>query len=260
MQSIYGFPFDRPVVAAAVTSARAARSRLETLVTGALYSWPQAGEPVTRADAGPLDGRYVVERGPAMQAFAAWFDGPTAAVQHDVLRSGLAYLWLRLMPLSEQPGPAFAAEIVDRSFDRSCKTGRRFFVMSQQLAGEREVREMALAAVPPLPNGGEATAWLCWFCGCYERALCLAAQAIAGGARRAAFWTAYRGYAFNARQRALVGDLLHARIETVTAKDLALQSAVSVDTATRDLNALQRAGILGRRGSARSTRFVLEKE
>jgi Fic family protein len=229
---------------------------------------PWVGRMRTGADgpeqvvAGPFGRQRVLYEAPPgdrvvaeTAALLAWFE---ASVGDDdaIVRSALAHLWfVTIHPFVDGNGRV-ARAVADLAFARADGSGYRYFSMSAQILAERDDYERALQSVQ-YRSTLDATDWLRWFCGCYERAIDRSMETIERSIERSRFWARHATFAFNERQRATLVRILGPWHGNLTTKKWAVLNDVSIDTATRDLQELVSVGILERRGAARSTHFAL---
>jgi Fic family protein len=190
-----------------------------------------------------------------MSAFLEWFNGRTLP-SNEIVAAGLAHLWfVTIHPFVDGNG-RIARAIGDLASARGERSGHRFFSLSAQIRSERD-DYYAMLQRTQQSQSMDVTPWLQWFAGCYTRAIGSSLRVVDEVMLRGRFWARNVHVTFNARQRAMIGRLLGDFEGNLTTKKWAKLGKVSEDTANRDINDLVRAGILCKRGAARSTHFVL---
>jgi len=104
----------------------------------------------------------------------------------------------------------------------------------------------------------DISVWLTWFLGCLERAFLGAEEILAGVLQKAEFWTKHKDASLNERQRLMLNKLLDGFEGKLTSTKWAKIAKCSQDTASRDIEALIKLGILQKdAGGGRSTSYSL---
>lgn len=192
-----------------------------------------------------------------MVQFLAWFDAP--ATSDPLLRAGLAHLWFVTIHPFEDGNGRLARALTDLLLARADDTPQRFYSLSAQLQRERAAYYRILEQTQR--GGLDVTTWLTWFLGCLGRALTTSEAALATVLRKAHFWEQHAHTALSERQRQLLLRLLDGFVGKLTSSKWAKIAKVSQDTATRDLQALVKQGILVQEpGGGRSTSYRLVGE
>lgn len=189
-----------------------------------------------------------------MKAFLKWYnDGPS---MDAVLKAALAHLWfVTIHPFADGNG-RIARAIADMSLARSEDTAQRFYSMSTQIRAERGVYYKTLEQTQR--GDLDITMWLIWFLGCLERAFLGAEEILAGVLRKAEFWTRHKDANLNERQRLMLNKLLDGFEGKLTSTKWAKIAKCSQDTASRDIEAFIKLGILRKNaGGGRSTSYSL---
>jgi Fic family protein len=192
-----------------------------------------------------------------MQAFLKWFNGKTAI--DPVLKAALAHLWfVTLHPFDDGNG-RIARAIADMALARSEQSAQRFYSMSAQIRLERKAYYDVLEQTQK--GDLDVTPWLAWFLDCLGRAFGGAEQMLASVLRKARFWEAHAGAAFNDRQRAMIALLFDGFFGKLTSSKWAALAKCSQDTALRDIDDLVKRGVLMREaGGGRSTSYALVED
>jgi Fic family protein len=192
-----------------------------------------------------------------MRAFLRWFnEGIGPAVADDVLRAGLAHLWLVTIHPFDDGNGRIARAIADLGLARSEHSTQRFYSMSAQIRRERNDYYAILERAQK--GTMDVTAWLEWFLGCLGRAIDCAETTLAAVLRKARFWQEHRDVPINERQRVMLNRLLDGFEGKLTTSKWAVITKCSSDTALRDILDLVKRGVLVRNlGAGRSTSYSL---
>ena len=193
----------------------------------------------------------------AMAEFLAWFNGPAAS--DPLLQAGLAHLWFVTIHPFEDGNGRLARALTDQLLARADDTAQRFYSLSAQLQRERAAYYRILEQTQR--GGLDVTTWLEWFLGCLGRALTASEASLAAVLRKARFWEEHAHVPLSERQHQLLRRLLDGFVGKLTSSKWAKIAKISQDTATRDLQALVKQGILEREeGGGRSTSYRLVGE
>ncbi len=239
----------------------AGRSGMRKLRVG---SWRNDGTGPMQLVSGPVGGERVHFEGPAakrldreMAAFFRWFnEGAGPAVTDDVLKAGLAHLWLVTIHPFDDGNGRIARAIADLALARSEQTAQRFYSMSAQIRRERndyyEILERTQKATM------DVTSWMEWFLACLGRAIDAAQTTLAAVLRKARFWQNVRDASINERQRMILNRLLDGFEGKLTTSKWSAMAKCSSDTALRDILDLVEHRVLVRNpGAGRSTSYSL---
>ncbi len=210
---------------------------------------------------GPIGREKVHYRAPAsdrvpgeMQAFLKWFNTPSDI--DPVLKAGLAHLrFVTIHPFEDGNG-RIARAIADMALARSEDCPQRFYSMSAQI---RQERAAYYGMLEETQQGDlDVTDWLLWFLGCLDRAFAPAHETLASVMGKARFWEAYAAVPLNERQRVVINRLLDGFEGKLTSTKWAKLTKCSQDTASRDIAALLKSGMLIKEpGGGRSTSYAL---
>jgi Fic family protein len=191
-----------------------------------------------------------------MKRFLTWFNAkPTT---DGLLRAAIAHLWFVTIHPFEDGNGRIARAIADQALAQSENTGQRFYSVSSQI---REERKQYYDLLEGTQKGDvDVTTWLCWFLGCFARAIDGAGTIFSGVLMKADFWQRHAGETFSNRQREMLNRCLQGFDGKLTAKKWAIMTKSSVPTAQRDINDLIERGILRRNpGGSKNTSYDLNR-
>jgi Fic family protein len=189
-----------------------------------------------------------------MSAFLAWFNGPDS--MDPVLKAGIAHLWFVTVHPFDDGNGRIARAIADMVLARSERSAQRFYSMSAQIRAERKAYYDILEATQK--GDLDITHWLEWFLGCLDRAFDGAETILAAVLKKARFWELHGGERFNDRQKRILLRLLDGFEGKLTSSKWAALEKTSQDTASRDIDALVKRGILVKDpAGGRSTSYSL---
>lgn len=237
------------------------RSGMTRIRTGA---WRDDKSGPMQVVSGPMGRERIHYEAPAaprlnreMRAFLAWFNGKESI--DPVLKAGVAHLWfVTVHPLDDGNG-RIARAIADMALARSEKSPQRFYSMSGQIRIERKAYYDVLEATQK--GDLDVTGWIEWFLGCLGRAIDGAETILAAVLKKARFWEARAGEQLNERQRKILNRLLDGFEGKLTSSKWAALGKCSQDTASRDIDALVKRGILIKDAAGgRSTSYSLAEE
>ncbi len=223
--------------------------------------WRDDGTGPMQVVSGPVGREHVYFEAPAaarldreMAAFLEWFNKP--ADTDEVLKAGLAHLWLVTVHPFEDGNGRIARAIGDMALARSESSPQRFYSMSAQIRQERaayyDILERAQKGTLDI------TSWMEWFVGCLGRAIDGAQNTLGAVLAKARFWDSVSSLALNERQRLVLNRLLDGFEGKLTTSKYAKLAKCSQDTALRDLLPLVEGGLLVRSpGGGRSTSYAL---
>jgi Fic family protein len=189
-----------------------------------------------------------------MRAFLAWFNGKQAV--DPVLGAAIAHFWFVTVHPFEDGNGRIARAIADMALARSEQSPQRFYSMSAQIRTERKAYYDILEATQK--GDLDITPWIEWFLGCLDRAFDGAEIILASVLKKARFWERHAGAPLNDRQRTILNRLLNGFEGKLTSSKYARLAKCSQDTASRDINALVKHGMLVKDdGGGRSTSYSL---
>ena len=174
-----------------------------------------------------------------------------------IIRAALAHLWFESIHPFDDGNGRVGRAIVDMALAQDAATPRRLYSMAGQLMKEREAyyRHLGKAQTGKL----DVTPWVVWFVTQFRLA-CIASQSVISSAiGKNRFWATHSAVAINDRQRKALMAMLDAGDRGfaggMSASKYANLNTVSKSTATRDLAALEAAGLMAATGQGRATRY-----
>jgi Fic family protein len=190
-----------------------------------------------------------------MRSFLKWFNDPSGETA-AVLKAGIAHFWFATIHPFEDGNGRIARAIADMMLARSEKTAQRFYSLSAQIVRERNKYDDGLEAAQK--GDLDITDQLLWFLECLDRAFEGAEETLAVVLHKAAFWEKHEAAALNARQRKMIDLLLDGFEGKLTSSQWAKLMQVSQATAGRDIDDLEKRGILKKDAAGgRSTSYAL---
>jgi Fic family protein len=237
-------------------------SGLNKIIVG---GWRQSAEPM-QVVSGPIGRERVhYEAPPAgrieteMDRFLVWWAAPPAGMD-GLIRAGLAHLWFVTIHPFDDGNGRVARAVTDMARAQDEGSGARLYSMSRQIQDEREHYYAVLEQAQK--GGGDITQWLCWFLGCFEKALARSEDQVNKALARARFWQEHAGAMLNPRQVKVVNRLLEAGPGGfeggLTTRKYKGMTKTSRETAKRDIAGLVSKGILSRNpGGGRSASYSL---
>lgn len=224
-------------------------------------SWRDDSEGPMQVISGPMGKTKVHFQAPAvkrlkkeMQMFLKWFNGKKA--EDSILRAGIAHLWFVTIHPFDDGNGRIARAIADMSLARSENSPKRFYSMSAQICVERKSYYEILESSQK--GGLDITDWLEWFLSCLHRALQSAETVLASVLAKSKFWEIHVNIQFNERQKKVINRLLDGFEGKLTSSKWAALAKCSQDSASRDIEDLQKKKILKKNpGGGRSTSYSL---
>jgi Fic family protein len=191
-----------------------------------------------------------------MHTFLEWFESQEAAKIDPVLKAGIAHFWFETIHPFEDGNGRIGRAIADMALARSEGTSQRFYSISAQIRRERDRYYDGLEEAQK--GDLNITSQLEWFLGCLDRAFTGAEEILGEVLIKANFWEARGGIALNERQRLVINRLLDGFEGKLTSSKWAKLTKSSQATAGRDIDDLERKGILMRDAAGgRSTSYSL---
>ncbi|MBI1262756.1 MAG: DUF4172 domain-containing protein [Rhizobiales bacterium] len=234
------------------------RSGMSKIRVGA---WRDEKSGPMQVISGPMGREHVHYEAPAadrleseMTGLLDWFNKDEAT--DLVLKAAVAHLWFVTIHPFEDGNGRIARAIADLLLARSENSTQRFYSMSAQIREERKAYYDILEATQK--GDLDITLWLEWFLGCFDRAFDGAEAILATVMKKARFWETYGGQSFNDRQRLVINRLLDGFEGKLTSSKYAKLAKCSQDTALRDIDDLQKRGVLQKDAAGgRSTSYSL---
>ncbi len=226
-------------------------------------AWRNATSDPMQVVSGPIGRQTVhyeappaVMLAPAMAEFLRWVNVSAPQPLDDVLKAGLAHLWLVTVHPFDDGNGRIARAVGDMMLARAEGSAQRFYSLSAQI--QRERRDYYDHLERTQKGSLDVTAWLDWFLGCLLRVIEGAGIALAGVLGKANFWQRWAGTPLNERQIMLINRLLDGFEGKLTSSKWAAIGKCSPDTALRDITDLLQRGLLRKSAAGgRSTSYEL---
>lgn len=199
-----------------------------------------------------------------MARFLAWFastaPAPDAPPAIDGLaRAALAHLWFESIHPFEDGNGRLGRAIVDMAISQDHRAPVRLYSLSRQFLESRRGYYDALNTAQR--GSGDVTDWVVWFARQFALACGRSSQVIDRAIEKARFWTDHAGLALNERQRKVLQRLLDdgdgGFLGGLNAQKYVKLTGTSKPSATRDLAALVRAGLLWTTGQGKALRYFI---
>lgn len=172
-----------------------------------------------------------------------------------IIKAALAHLrFLTIHPFEDGNG-RIARALTEWVLARGEKSELRFYSLSAEIQREKDAYYEEIERAQR--NTMDVTRWISWFVGCHARALELASAKLKKILFKAAFWQRNREAEINANQRKMLNALLDGFEGNLTSSKWAKICKISQDTASREIDALIKAGLLMRVGQARATHYLI---
>jgi Fic family protein len=189
-----------------------------------------------------------------MNTFLDWFNSPPEGLD-PLLRVGIAHFrFVSIHPYEDGNG-RLARAIGDRALSQCENDEQRFFSLSNQIQTNKNAYYDVLEKTQK--SVGDLTDWLSWFLNTMEAALDAAMQQTSNAVWWGRLWQRHKDFGFNARHRKVLGKLSDKPDEPVTPRFWRKLAGGSIETAQRDIRALEKAGIVRREGQGRGTKYYL---
>lgn len=198
-----------------------------------------------------------------MTHFLDWFEQSRAqggAGEEGLLRAGLAHLWFETIHPFEDGNGRVGRALVDLALAQDTKRPTRLYGLSRQLARERSeyYRQLEQAQKGTM----DLTPWLHWFVEQFNDACLDSVRIIEGSLEKANFWATHAGVSLSPAQTKTIKVLLEAGRGGfdggMSTSKYASLNRVSTATASRDLAALTKAGLLASTGQGKATRYWIK--
>lgn len=189
-----------------------------------------------------------------MAAFLHWLNSNETI--DPVLKAGLAHFWFVTIHPFEDGNGRVARAIADMCLARADCVKERFYSMSAQIEAERKDY---YATLEQTQRGGlDVSEWLSWFLSCLGRAVAASDGRLASVLRKAKMWESLGAVGVNERQQEVLNRMSGDWEGFLSTSKYARMAKCSADTALRDIQELERRGVLVRNpGRGRSTSYRL---
>lgn len=221
----------------------------------AVMSGPE-GRETTHYEAPPaerLEGEVI--------AFLEWFNrtqgGGDTPDADGLVRAGLAHLWFETLHPFEDGNGRVGRAIIDMALAQDVQQATRLLGISRRMAEARD--EYYLQLERAQKGDLDVTEWLCWFVEQFRVACEESSRILDRSLEKAQFWAAHAGASLSDAQRKAVNTLLEAGPQGfdggMSTRKYCSLTRVSPATASRDLGALTKLGLLAVTGRGKSTRY-----
>ena len=195
-----------------------------------------------------------------MNRFLAWWEGsrPGAGSLTDgIVRAAIAHLWFETIHPFEDGNGRVGRALIDMALAQDIDSAQRYCSLSRQLMARRDAYYDGLNAAQR--GTLDVTEWVSFFVEQFRVACTTSQQVVEAAIEKNRFWSAHAHQDLNDRQRKAVKRMLDAGIGGFqggmsTEKYSNLNGTTKV-TASRDLVALHKAGLLVTTGQGRATRY-----
>ncbi|NEX64908.1 Fic family protein [Noviherbaspirillum galbum] len=193
--------------------------------------------------------------------FLTWFNrtraGEDTADIDGLVRAGLAHLWFETLHPFEDGNGRVGRAIIDMALAQDIQQATRLFGISRRMATARD--EYYLQLERAQKGDLDVTEWICWFTDQFKLACEESALILDRSLEKAQFWAEHAGKSLSEAQRKVVNVLLDAGPQGfdggMSTRKYGSLARVSPATASRDLGALARLGMLTITGQGKSTRY-----
>ena len=201
-----------------------------------------------------------------MRRFLDWFEAShpprSDSLTDGIVRAGLAHLWFETLHPFEDGNGRVGRAIIDLALAQDIGQSTRLFGISRRLAA---VRDAYYSHLERAQKGDlDVTEWLCWFVRQFQLACEESAHILDRSLEKARYWAAHADRSLSPTQHKVVKLMLDAGPEGfeggMSTRKYCGVSKVSPATASRDLSALVKMGMLVSTGQGKSTRYWIELE
>jgi Fic family protein len=202
----------------------------------------------------PPSGQVAAE----MTRFLAWFASTTPEID-GLARAAIAHLWFETIHPFEDGNGRIGRAIVDMAIAQDHRAPVRLYSLSRQLLESRGGYCDALNAAQR--GSGDATDWVMWFAQQYALACRRSSDVIDRAIEKARFQAGHVGRKLNERQRKVLQRLLDdgdgGFLGGLNAEKYMKITGTSKPSATRDLAALVKFGLLWTKGQGKALRYYV---
>ena len=199
-----------------------------------------------------------------MAAFLAWFEATRPVTGTDqpldgIARAAIAHLWFETIHPFEDGNGRIGRAIADMALAQDLGAPTRLYSLSRQMLDDRRGYYDALAVAQS--GGVDVTAFVVWFADAFGKACGRSMDLIRTTLDKSRFWATHAQEPLNDRQRRLLRRLLDAGdggfLGGLNVDKYLKMTGTSKATATRDLSALLRRGLLHTTGQGKALRYYL---
>ena len=195
-----------------------------------------------------------------MKRFLSWWEKTRpgrAGAPDGIVRAALAHLWFETIHPFEDGNGRVGRALVDMALSQDVDSPQRLYSISRQLLSVRTryYDELNSAQRGPV----DVTRWVSFFVEQFSLACATSQGVVEVSLEKSRFWGAHAQHDLNERQRKAMKRLLDAGkggfAGGMSAEKYSHLTGASKSTATRDLVALQQAGLLVTTGRMKGTRY-----
>lgn len=141
-----------------------------------------------------------------MRQFFQWWK-ENQSNRDGLLRAGIAHFYFLTIHPFEDGNGRIARSLTDMALAQDEKLKVRYYSFSSQIMEEREDYYKVLEQSSKAKNL-DLTGWLCWFLGCYQRAIGRSNKIIGKVLFKADFWALHAQTVLNERQKKVLNRML----------------------------------------------------
>jgi len=189
-----------------------------------------------------------------INGFLEWFN--KAQKIDPVLKAAIAHIWfVTLHPFQDGNGRITRA-LTDMLLARADATSQRFYSLSTQIMAQRKNYYKVLEQTQR--SALNITPWILWFLECLSKAIIASEKTLNKIIKKHDFWALNGIHIKNDRQNEMLNKLLDGFNGKLNSSKWAKLTKCSTDTALRDIQYLEKKGILEKEtGGGRSTSYKL---
>lgn len=189
-----------------------------------------------------------------MQSLLDQFNSSSSS--DPLIKAAIFHLWFVTIHPFEDGNGRIGRAIVDLILAQSENSSNRFYSLSNQIQKERKGYYEILEKTQK--GTLDVTEWICWFLGCFERAVDDSNSVLATILKKAHFWEKIKFIPLNERQAQLINRLFDRFEGKLTTTKWAKMAKCSQDTAYRDiLDLIEKKILVKNPDGGRSTSYSL---
>lgn len=190
-----------------------------------------------------------------LDKFLAWFEQSKNI--DPVLKSGIAHFWFVTLHPFEDGNGRIARAIADLALARADDMPARYYSVSTQISADRKSYYKTLM-LQQRSDTCDITLWLDWYLDCMDRAIDNSKDILHNIYYKDKLWHKLSDLDINQRQKAIISKMLDDFKGYINTSKYAKLSKCSTDTALRDIQSLNKQGILVKNpAGGRSTSYRL---
>ena len=193
-----------------------------------------------------------------MRRFFQWWSESHSSMD-GLLRAGIAHFYFVTVHPFEDGNGRIARCLTDMALAQDEKLKVRYYSFSSQIMEERDDYYQVLEECSKAGNL-DLTAWLCWFLGCYKRAIGKSDKLMGQVLLKADFWRLHADAHLNERQKKVLNRMLDAGKDEftggLTTRKYVSLTSVSRATAFREISDMLEKKVLRQQsGGGRSVHY-----